>query len=132
LNKHIPEVTGIIKAPCMLHNLIYIIDVLWSGMVRGDLDVAASQLIATDENELYRIAFSDRNILFRKKDQDIPFSPVDLCLELANELWEKDNVKVMRWAVNQMQDVVEELETKLERLVLRPHILKTKCSICPA
>jgi hypothetical protein len=81
--------------------------------------------------ELLHITIGGRSLLQRENREMDP-SLVDLCWRIINELWGRDDTKEVREAVDRMRGVVEELETALEPLLLRPHILRTRCRLCPA
>ena len=110
-------------------------DLLWKVIVAGDIGAANSlaqaEAVEVNNEEVLRITIGSRSLLQKENREMVP-SLVDLCRGLVNELWNRDETKVIREAVDRMRGVVEELETELEPLVLRPHILTTRCRICPA
>lgn len=109
--------------------------VLWRGIAQGDIGAATGLVQAENveamDVELLRIMIGGRSLLQRENREMDP-SLVDLCWRIINELWARDDTKEVREAVNRMRGIVEELETALEPLLLRPHILRTRCRLCPA
>lgn len=108
--------------------------VLWRGIAQGDIG-AATGLIQVEnvevmDVELLHITIGGRSLLQRENSEMDP-SLVDLCRRIVDELWGRDDTKEVREAVDRMRGVVEELETALEPLLLRPHILRTRCRLCP-
>lgn len=110
-------------------------NVLWSGIVQDDIGAGAglvqAESVEVNKEEVLRITIGGRT-LFQRENMEMAPSLVDLCRGLVNELWDRDDTKAIRGAVDQMRRVVKELETALEPLVLRPHILRTRCRLCPA
>lgn len=51
---------------------------------------------------------------------------------ILRERTESNLVQMLTNEVCQMQDRTEELEKSLDRLILRPMILRTRCELCPA
>jgi len=110
-------------------------DALWKVIVAGDAGAAYSLVqaksVEVNKEEVLRITIGGRT-LFQREDRETDLSMVDLCRGIVDELWGRDDTKVIREAIDRMRGVVEELATELEPLVLRPHILRTRCRLCPA
>jgi len=110
-------------------------DILWrgivGGVVTGATDLIRSERVELKGEEVFRITIGVRT-LFSRDNSEIEPSIVGCCREIVDELWNTGEVKEINRTVKQMGDVVAELEAVLERLVLRPLILRTRCKICPA
>ncbi|MFC1982553.1 hypothetical protein ACFLV5_02035 [Chloroflexota bacterium] len=110
-------------------------DALWQGIVAGDAAAAtammSSKSIELAGSEVLEITIGKR-LLNQRENRDMAPSIIDLCCGAINDLWVSAEVQEVVAAVEKMQAVVEEMETALEPLVLRPHILHTRCKLCPA
>jgi len=109
-------------------------DVLWKGIISGEGDAHGfirAENVELNKEEVLRITIGVRSLLQRDNREMDP-SVADYCLGIMEELRDTNEVKEIKSAVEKMQGVVRELETALEPLVLRPHILWTRCRLCPA
>jgi len=60
---------------------------------------------------------------------------LSVCRQVVTKLREgtkSDLVRSLADEVRRMQDTTEELQKKLDRLILKPAILRTRCELCPA
>lgn len=109
-------------------------DVLWKGIIQGVVDTAGliqAENVEINKEAVLRITIGVRSLLQRDNREMDP-SVTDYCRGIIDELRDKNEVKEIKSAVEKMQGVVGELEAALEPLVLRPHILWTRCRLCPA
>lgn len=68
-------------------------------------------------------------------DLELAKETLNMCRQVVANLREgtkSDLVQRLTDKVRRMQDRTEELEKSLDRLILRPVILRTRCDLCPA
>ena len=110
-------------------------DVLWKAIAAGEVNAPAGPILAETVDlkgeETLRITVGARS-LHQRANRDMDPSVVDYCRRVLNELWASDETTIMRSGIERMRGITEAFEAELERPVLRPHILKTRCRICPA
>lgn len=108
--------------------------VLWRGAVAGE--EATAGLIQAEEDEVDGTGVLHITIGMRTLHQvaNVKADPsvADYCRGIVDELGDTSEVKKIKSAVGKMQEVIEAFELELERLTLRPHILWTRCKLCPA
>jgi len=112
-----------------------LLHVAWKGIVAGEKDAAHELIITKDVGEdrvtRPRVIVGGHTFVQQTGNKiSAPF--VERVRNILDQTWESNEARELLLAAGRMQVVATELEEKLDPLALRPHLLRTKCKLCPA
>jgi hypothetical protein len=115
-----------------------VIENIWRGILTGKPEQVhvweGTSLVSKGRVEL-RFYTNDSDTKLDLNDLGLAKETLSMCLQVVTNLREgtkSDLVQKLTDKVRRMQDRTEELEKSLDRLILRPIILRTRCDLCPA
>jgi len=119
-------------------------ETIWRGILTGKPEQMhvweGTSLVSKGRVEL-RFYEYDSNTKLDLNQVELAKEGLSMCRQVVTNLREvtivregtkSDLVQRLTDEVRQMQDRTEELEESLDRLILRPMILRTRCDLCPA
>jgi len=110
-----------------------ILHVMWKGIAAGEIEAAQEMLISRDAGEdgitQPRDIIGGHTFIQNTGDEINPAN-VDRCCDIVSQAWNYPETREMLAAAGRMREVIAEFDEKLEPLVLRPLIIRTRCRIC--
>jgi hypothetical protein len=113
-------------------------ETIWRGILTGKPDQMhvweGTSLVSKGRVEL-RFYDGDSDTKLDLNDVELAKEALSMCRRVVTNLREgtkSDLVQRLTDEVRRMQGTTEELEISLDRLILRPVILRTRCDLCPA
>ncbi len=114
-------------------------ETIWRGILTGKPDqmhVLKGSSVITEGRVWLEFYEGDSDTkLDLNNDEELAKEALSMCRRVVTNLREgtkSDLVQRLTDEVRRMQDRREELEESLDRLILRPMILRTRCDLCPA
>ncbi len=112
-----------------------IIHVIWKGIASGHIDAAHAMVVAQNAGQdganRPRVIVGGHTFIQDTGDELNP-AFFDLCRDIVSHIWNSEETKAMLAGAEKMRQAIAEFDEKLEPLVLRPQLLRTRCRICPA
>ena len=115
-----------------------VIENIWKGILTGkpdQIDAIEGISLFTEGQVWLKFYKSDSETRFYLNDVELAKEVRNMCRQVVTNLQEgteSDLVRKLTDEVSQMQARTKELEESLDKLILRPMILRTQCDLCPA
>ncbi len=115
-----------------------VLDQLWQAILKDKPEDGLSMIrvkeIGPEANPIFRIMFNDEVVL-DMNDKTVSSKVVEICNQTVKNLYIAEQAEIiqpLRRLVGFMRRAVNTLSEALDPVVLKPIIIRTRCSLCPA